>query len=172
MTISDCSRRGYWLVAITCKDRNKLLFDTVCTLADMDYDVYHATVDSHKGTATQEYYIKPRYGSSGGLAGCCAVCFVAWTYELPSSFAWCLHSVNHQHPHNIIVIWLLVDRHTSGAGNVFDCSCCCEASSPMTSAPMSSVFIMQTNAIDTRSFIQPAVLQGSVGITCTASSRV
>ena len=65
VTISDCTRRGYWLVAVVCKDRNKLLFDTVCTLADMDYDVYHATVDSHKGIATQEYYIKPRYGSSG-----------------------------------------------------------------------------------------------------------
>ncbi|KAK9812463.1 hypothetical protein WJX73_001778 [Symbiochloris irregularis] len=63
VTISDATRRGYWLVAITCKDRNKLLFDTVCTLADMSYDVYHATVDSNKGIATQEYYIKPRHGS-------------------------------------------------------------------------------------------------------------
>ena len=67
VTISDCTRQGYWLVAITCKDRNKLLFDTVCTLADMDYDVYHATVDSCKGIATQEYYIKPRWGNIGAL---------------------------------------------------------------------------------------------------------
>ena len=65
VTISDATRRGYWLVAITCKDRNKLLFDTVCTLADMSYDVYHATVDSSKGIATQEYYIKPRHGTIG-----------------------------------------------------------------------------------------------------------
>lgn len=26
-------------------DRNKLLFDTVCTLSDLNYDVYHAAVD-------------------------------------------------------------------------------------------------------------------------------
>ena len=30
---------------VHCKDREKLLFDTVCTLADLDYDVYHATID-------------------------------------------------------------------------------------------------------------------------------
>ena len=52
-------------MTIRCKDRNKLLFDTVCTLADMDYDVYHATIDSQEGIAHQEYYIKPRYGGTG-----------------------------------------------------------------------------------------------------------
>jgi hypothetical protein len=31
-----CSRLGQ--VTIVCKDRNKLFFDTVCTLADMQYD--------------------------------------------------------------------------------------------------------------------------------------
>ena len=57
----------YWLVTIKCKDRSKLLFDTVCTLADMDYDVYHATIDSVKGDAMQEYYIRPRLGKPGEL---------------------------------------------------------------------------------------------------------
>ncbi len=56
---------GYWLVTIKCKDRTKLLFDTVCTLADMDYDVFHATIDSVKGDAMQEYYIRPRLGKPG-----------------------------------------------------------------------------------------------------------
>lgn len=82
VTISDCTRRGYWLVAITCKDRNKLLFDTVCTLADLDYDVYHATVDSNKGIASQEYYIKPRYGSIGGAH---AVWNTAHTSRVPNA---------------------------------------------------------------------------------------
>lgn len=56
----------YWLVTIKCRDRTKLLFDTVCTLADMDYDVFHATIDSIQGDAMQEYYIKPRLGKPGG----------------------------------------------------------------------------------------------------------
>ena len=30
----------------SCTDRPKLLFDTLCTLADLDYDVYHASIDS------------------------------------------------------------------------------------------------------------------------------
>ena len=55
----------YWLVTIKCKDRTKLLFDSVCTLADMDYDVFHATIDSVKGDAMQEYYIRPRLGKPG-----------------------------------------------------------------------------------------------------------
>lgn len=65
--ISKCSDRKYWLVNIECKDRNKLLFDTVCTLADLDYDVFHATIDSVDGKAIQEYYIKSRLGSAGEL---------------------------------------------------------------------------------------------------------
>ena len=63
--IQRCSDRHYWLVNIECKDRNKLLFDTVCTLADMNYDVYHASIDSVKGKALQEYYIRTRYGCTG-----------------------------------------------------------------------------------------------------------
>ncbi len=56
--ITYCNMSGYWLVAIKCKDRSKLLFDTVCTLSDLDYDVFHATIDSHQGAAIQEYYIR------------------------------------------------------------------------------------------------------------------
>ena len=63
--ISKCCDRKYWLVNIECKDRNKLLFDTVCTLADLNYDVFHATIDSADGRAVQEYYIKSRQGSAG-----------------------------------------------------------------------------------------------------------
>lgn len=63
--ISKCADRKYWLVNIECKDRTKLLFDTVCTLADLDYDVFHATIDSIHGRAIQEYYIKSRLGSNG-----------------------------------------------------------------------------------------------------------
>ena len=34
----------------------------VCTLADLDYDVFHATVDSRSGVAEQEYFVRPRFG--------------------------------------------------------------------------------------------------------------
>lgn len=44
--IQDSPMLRYWLVTIVCGDRNKLFFDTVCTLADMNYDVYHGTIDS------------------------------------------------------------------------------------------------------------------------------
>lgn len=61
---SDCK---YWIISIKCRDRTKLLFDTVCTLADLSYDIYHATIDicEQEGTAQQEFYIRPRTGDSG-----------------------------------------------------------------------------------------------------------
>jgi hypothetical protein len=52
--ITYCGRSLYWMVDIKCKDRPKLLFDTVCTLADCGYDVFHATIDSEDGFAHQE----------------------------------------------------------------------------------------------------------------------
>ena len=58
MDITYNARSGYWVVDISCKDRQKLLFDTVCTLADMGYDVYHATVDGEDGHAHQEVRVQ------------------------------------------------------------------------------------------------------------------
>lgn len=55
--------KNYWSISIRCRDRTKLLFDTVCTLADMNYDIWHATIDAvSDGTAAQEYYVRPRTG--------------------------------------------------------------------------------------------------------------
>ncbi|GLC45665.1 hypothetical protein PLESTM_001763700 [Pleodorina starrii] len=34
----------------------------VCTLADMNYDIYHATIDSEGDAASQLFYVRPRYG--------------------------------------------------------------------------------------------------------------
>lgn len=51
---------GYWEVLIQCADRPKLMFDAVCTLADMDYEIYHATVDIVESVALLEFYIRPR----------------------------------------------------------------------------------------------------------------
>lgn len=63
--ISHCSYPNYWTINIKCRDRTKLLFDTVCTLADMEYDIYHATIDaSSDGAASQEYFVRPRLGDA------------------------------------------------------------------------------------------------------------
>nr|XP_043612843.1 ACT domain-containing protein ACR4-like [Erigeron canadensis] len=54
----DCS-----VVTIRCKDRPKLLFDTICTLTDMEYVVFHGNVDADGTKAYQEYCIRHVDGS-------------------------------------------------------------------------------------------------------------
>lgn len=58
ITINNCVEKGYSVVNIRSRDRPKLLFDTVCTLTDMQYVVFHATIDSDGPYANQEYYIR------------------------------------------------------------------------------------------------------------------
>ncbi|KAK5843527.1 hypothetical protein PVK06_005984 [Gossypium arboreum] len=64
VTIEACREKGYSVVNIRCRDRTKLLFDTVCALTDMQYVVFHAAISS-KGTITdQEYFIRRQDGCS------------------------------------------------------------------------------------------------------------
>jgi UTP:GlnB (protein PII) uridylyltransferase len=58
VTVENCLERGYSVVNVQCKDRPKLLFDVVCTLTDMEYVVFHATIDSQGPQTHQEYYIR------------------------------------------------------------------------------------------------------------------
>ncbi|KAH7293223.1 hypothetical protein KP509_28G016500 [Ceratopteris richardii] len=58
ITVNDCEEKGYSVVSIECRDRPKLFFDTLCTLTDMQYVVFHATIDSDGEKAFQEYYIR------------------------------------------------------------------------------------------------------------------
>ncbi|CAI0395837.1 unnamed protein product [Linum tenue] len=58
ITIESCQEKGYSVVSVCCKDRAKLLFDIVCTLTDMQYVVFHATISSDGPNASQEYYIR------------------------------------------------------------------------------------------------------------------
>ncbi|KAK4785290.1 hypothetical protein SAY86_001979 [Trapa natans] len=60
--IDDCKDKDYSLVMIWSADRPKLLFDTVCTLTDMGYVVYHACIDAESPEAYQEYYIRHTNG--------------------------------------------------------------------------------------------------------------
>ncbi|RWW64687.1 hypothetical protein BHE74_00028062 [Ensete ventricosum] len=52
-SIDSWKKRGYSVVNIQSRDRPKLLFDTVCTLTDMQYVVFHAAVGSHGPLAVQ-----------------------------------------------------------------------------------------------------------------------
>lgn len=58
ITVERCGEKEYSVVSVWCKDRAKLLFDIVCTLTDMQYVVFHATISSDGPYALQEYYIR------------------------------------------------------------------------------------------------------------------
>lgn len=62
ITIENCNEKGYSIVSVRCRDRPKLLFDTVCTLTDMQYVVSHASIGSDGPYAVQEYYIRHMNG--------------------------------------------------------------------------------------------------------------
>lgn len=53
----------YTTLHVRARDRNQLLFDTVCTLSDLGVDVFHATIDADGETANLEFFVK----SSSGL---------------------------------------------------------------------------------------------------------
>ncbi|KAG2677496.1 hypothetical protein I3760_12G100300 [Carya illinoinensis] len=63
VTVQNWAERGYSVVNVQCKDRSKLLFDIVCTLTDMEYVVFHATVNTAGDAAYLEFYIRHRDGT-------------------------------------------------------------------------------------------------------------
>ncbi|KAG9456194.1 hypothetical protein H6P81_000702 [Aristolochia fimbriata] len=56
--------KGYSVVTVECKDRPKLLFDILCTLTDIQYLIFHASISCNGPYTSQEYYIRHRDGSS------------------------------------------------------------------------------------------------------------
>lgn len=55
VTVGCCEDKRYTVVNVRCKDRPKLLFDIVCTLTDMEYVVFHASISSSGPMALQVY---------------------------------------------------------------------------------------------------------------------
>ncbi|RWV88019.1 hypothetical protein GW17_00049931 [Ensete ventricosum] len=53
VAVMDCSEKDYSVVIMRSKDRPKLLFDTLCTLTDMQYVVHHGTVEAGEEEAYQ-----------------------------------------------------------------------------------------------------------------------
>ncbi|KQJ96009.1 ACT domain-containing protein ACR2 [Brachypodium distachyon] len=62
VSLDRCNEKGYSVVNVECVDRPKLMFDTVCTLTDMQFNVFHASVSSQGPFACQEYYIRHKDG--------------------------------------------------------------------------------------------------------------
>ncbi|XP_051114553.1 ACT domain-containing protein ACR8-like [Andrographis paniculata] len=56
--VQNYLEKDYSVVNIQCRDRNKLLFDVVCTLTDMQYVVFHATVDTAQNEASLEFFLR------------------------------------------------------------------------------------------------------------------
>jgi glycine cleavage system regulatory protein len=69
IAVRPCSRTGYWTVTIACGDRPKLLFDTLCTLSDLEYDVFHATVGASPLPAPSLTSMASLGGSASSLDG-------------------------------------------------------------------------------------------------------
>ncbi|CAO2210310.1 unnamed protein product [Urochloa humidicola] len=63
VAVDGWAERGYSVVTVRCRDRPKLLFDVASALHDMDYVVFHGTVDTAAGEARQEFYIRHADGS-------------------------------------------------------------------------------------------------------------
>ncbi|CAK9135960.1 unnamed protein product [Ilex paraguariensis] len=66
VTVQNCLERGYSVVNIHCIDRTKLLFDVVCTLTDMQYFVFHATINTAGDRAYLEFFIRHTDGTPIG----------------------------------------------------------------------------------------------------------
>ncbi|GAU20708.1 hypothetical protein TSUD_231220 [Trifolium subterraneum] len=63
VTVQNWAERGYSVVNVQCKDRIKLLFDVVCNLTDMEYVVFHATINTDSNEAYLEFYIRHKDGT-------------------------------------------------------------------------------------------------------------
>ncbi|KAK1385428.1 hypothetical protein POM88_023163 [Heracleum sosnowskyi] len=60
--IQNCLERGYSGTNVYFEDRARLLFDVVCTLIDMDYVVFHATLKTTGDRAHMEFFVRHKNG--------------------------------------------------------------------------------------------------------------
>lgn len=58
VTVENCREREYTVVHMISQDRPKLLFDTVCTITDMQYVIFHGTINAEGPEAQQVINIK------------------------------------------------------------------------------------------------------------------
>ncbi|KAK1374762.1 ACT domain-containing protein ACR8-like [Heracleum sosnowskyi] len=60
--IQNCLERGYSGINVYCEDRARLLFDVACTLTDMSYVVFHATLKTTGDRAHMEFFVRHTNG--------------------------------------------------------------------------------------------------------------
>ncbi|XP_073290060.1 ACT domain-containing protein ACR3-like isoform X2 [Primulina huaijiensis] len=70
VVIERCEEKDYLVVSVRCKDRPKLMFDIVCTLTDMQYVVFHATISSDGPYASQDWLIVLKHDQGLSLEIC------------------------------------------------------------------------------------------------------
>ncbi|XP_028547427.1 ACT domain-containing protein ACR4-like, partial [Dendrobium catenatum] len=58
VSIESWRERDYLVVNVSSSDRPKLMFDSVCTLTDLDYDVFHGSINTDGSVAIQEYFVR------------------------------------------------------------------------------------------------------------------
>lgn len=57
VVLLDCFEKDYTVVILKCKNRPELIFDTICAITDMQYEVFHGTINAGNGEAYQVIYI-------------------------------------------------------------------------------------------------------------------
>ncbi|XP_020593484.1 ACT domain-containing protein ACR4-like [Phalaenopsis equestris] len=53
---------NYIVVKVRSSDRPKLMFDVVCALTDLDYNIFHGSIISQDSVAYQEYFVRRTNG--------------------------------------------------------------------------------------------------------------
>ncbi|RRT50190.1 hypothetical protein B296_00028106, partial [Ensete ventricosum] len=69
VTVENWEQKEYTIINIRSKNRPKLVFDTVCTFTDMQYVIFHATINAEGPQAYQEYYITKSDGCAVNSEG-------------------------------------------------------------------------------------------------------
>ncbi|KAH0448238.1 hypothetical protein IEQ34_022038 [Dendrobium chrysotoxum] len=58
VSVESWRERDCLVVNVRSSDRPKLMFDTVCALTDLDYDVFHGSINTDGSVAIQEYFVR------------------------------------------------------------------------------------------------------------------
>ncbi|CAL9192917.1 unnamed protein product [Musa hybrid cultivar] len=69
VTVENWEQKEYTVINIRSKNHPNLVFDTVCTITDMQYVIFHATINAEGPQAYQEYYIAKSDGCAVNSEG-------------------------------------------------------------------------------------------------------
>ncbi|GMG98983.1 hypothetical protein Nepgr_000823 [Nepenthes gracilis] len=55
VSVENCDEKGYSVGTVECIDRPRLMFDTICTLMDLECHIFHGFMRSSQGSAFQAW---------------------------------------------------------------------------------------------------------------------